>query len=95
MQPLEVISRPSLCSACRRTRGVLILTVLGRRITVAATCLGRFKKSVDALTRLRMVPTGEVGLIFASGKAMGVVSPKIFSAMVVMVISRRSSRPCF
>ncbi len=34
-----------------------------------------------------MVPRGEVGLIFASvGKAMGVVSDAIFSAVVIMVI---------
>lgn len=45
-------------------------------------------RSVDALTvGFGMIPRGEVGLIFASvGKAMGVVSPRIFSAMVVMVM---------
>lgn len=46
-------------------------------------------KSVNGLSiGFGMVPRGEVGLIFASvGKAMGVVSDEVFSAMVVMVMT--------
>ncbi len=61
------------------------VVAIGGKLACGLVC----GKSVDALTvGFGMVPRGEVGLIFASvGKAMGVVSPKIFSAMVVMVMA--------
>ncbi len=45
-------------------------------------------KHVDRLSvGIGMIPRGEVGLIFASiGKGLGVVTPGLFSAVVIMVM---------
>ena len=41
-----------------------------------------------------MLPRGEVGLVFASiGRSLGVVSPEVFSAIVLMVVVTTLSTP--
>lgn len=63
--------------------GVTLVAILGK--VVAGLVAG--KGSNKLLVGLGMVPRGEVGLIFATmGASLGVVSPAMFSVIVLMVV---------
>lgn len=98
IQPLEAIFAPIFFVLMGMQVDLKVFmdpsaVALAAAFTVAAI-LGKLAcglvcgRSVDGLSiGFGMVPRGEVGLIFASvGKAMGVVSAEVFSAMVVMVM---------
>lgn len=63
--------------------GLILIAIVGKIIS------GIFlpKDQNKWLVGIGMIPRGEVGLIFAGiGKSLGVISPSIFSAIVVMVL---------
>lgn len=62
--------------------GMTIVAFVGK--IVAGLVAGKVRKSIVGWG---MVPRGEVGLIFAAtGQALGIVTPEVFSVVVIMVI---------
>ncbi len=65
---------------------VTIIAFIGKLFS-AVGVLGGKEKFNKAVIGVGMIPRGEVGLIFASvGAALGVVTPAIYSVIVIMVI---------
>ena len=63
--------------------GLLIAAILGKLLSG----LGAKAKEDRSLIGIGMLPRGEVGLVFASiGRTLGVMSDKLFTAIVLMVI---------
>jgi Kef-type K+ transport system membrane component KefB len=63
--------------------GLMIVAVLGKLLSG----LGAARGSDKLLVGVGMLPRGEVGLVFASlGRASGVISDALFSAIILMVI---------
>lgn len=63
--------------------GIVVVAIAGKY--VSGLVAGKVNKNIVGFG---MVPRGEVGLIFASiGSALGVISPEIFSVIVIMVIA--------
>ena len=62
--------------------GITAVAFVGKY--VAGLAAGKVNKN---LVGFGMVPRGEVGLIFATiGRSLGVVTPELFSVIVIMVI---------
>lgn len=66
------------------TAGVLILAaIIGKLLSG----LGGAAKDDKWLIGIGMLPRGEVGLVFASiGQTLGIISPQVFAALILMVI---------
>lgn len=63
--------------------GLIIVAILGKLVSG----LGATRGSDKFLIGIGMLPRGEVGLVFASlGKASGMMSDQLFSAIILMVI---------
>lgn len=63
--------------------GLVVVAVLGKLLSG----LGASKRDDRFLIGIGMLPRGEVGLVFASiGRALGVISDQLFSAIIIMVI---------
>ncbi len=62
---------------------LIVVAVLGKLLSG----LGASRRDDRLLIGIGMMPRGEVGLVFASiGKAIGVISDPLFSAIIIMVI---------
>lgn len=65
------------------TAGLIVVAIIGKLVAGLGAGQGAKRLAVG----FGMLPRGEVGLIFASiGKALGVLSDALFSAIVIMVI---------
>ncbi len=63
--------------------GLIVAAIIGKLVCG----LGASKKSDRLLIGIGMIPRGEVGLVFASiGRTLGVLSDKLFSAIILMVM---------
>lgn len=63
--------------------GLVIAAVLGKMVSG----FGANQRDDRFLIGIGMLPRGEVGLVFASiGRALGVISDQLFSAIIIMVI---------
>ena len=63
--------------------GLIIAAVVGKLLSG----FGASSKRDRLLVGIGMLPRGEVGLVFASiGRSLGVISPSLFSAIVLMVV---------
>jgi Kef-type K+ transport system membrane component KefB len=63
--------------------GLIVIAIIGKLIAGIGAGSGQSRLTIG----FGMLPRGEVGLIFASiGKALGVISDALFSAVVIMVV---------
>lgn len=63
--------------------GLIVVAIIGKLVAGLGAGQGAKRLAVG----FGMLPRGEVGLVFASiGKALGVMSDALFSAIVIMVI---------